>query len=330
MLQFIDNMGVTDPRFNLALEEHALQTMDPAHECVLFYVNAPSVIIGRHQNTVEEIDRDVVESEKIHVVRRISGGGAVYHDSGNLNFSFMTRYSKAHFRDFARFTEPVIAALRSIGVPAEAGGRNDIVAKGRKISGNAQYVSHGRMFSHGTLLLDTDLDTVARVLNVRAEKIASKGIKSVRSRVANISEFLDQPMEMSEFRELVLRHIFAGASPVPLREMSSSDLDAVRRLADEKYGDWDWNYGASPRFNLQRSQRFSGGLIDARLLVEKGRIAEVRFFGDFFARKDVNELEERLTGVRHDRSEIAAALEQTDLADYFGSVARDEFVALLS
>lgn len=189
-MYFVDNKGITDPRINLAIEEYLLKTMDvDQNPFLLFYINEPSIIIGKNQNTAEEINTDYVDSNGIHVVRRLSGGGAVYHDHGNLNFSFITKDDGNSFRDFRKFTEPVVKALQDMGVNAELSGRNDLLAEGRKISGNAQFATRGRMFSHGTLLFDTKMDEVVSALKVNKEKIESKGIKSIRSRVANISEF---------------------------------------------------------------------------------------------------------------------------------------------
>ncbi|HXT49345.1 MAG TPA: lipoate--protein ligase, partial [Gemmatimonadaceae bacterium] len=187
---FVDNRDVTDARLNLALEEHVLRNAMADDDLLLFYVNSPAIIIGRNQNTIEEINSDVVAARGIQVVRRVSGGGAVYHDLGNLNFSFMTRDVHARFNRYDLFNRPVVDVLEELGVPAEIGGRNDILAGGRKISGNAQFATAGRMFSHGTLLLDSNLDDVTAALRPKPGKVESKGVKSIRSRVANISEFL--------------------------------------------------------------------------------------------------------------------------------------------
>src|SRR5690606_14485981 len=200
-LKFIDNEGITDPRINLAIEEYALRELTGESEILLFYINEPSIIIGKNQNTVEEINGAFVEEHGIHVVRRLSGGGAVYHDLGNLNFSFITNDDGRSFHNYAKFTEPVVRALREWGVEAELTGRNDIQVGERKISGNAQFATKGRMYSHGTLMFNSDLDRVTNALKVKASKIASKGIKSIRSRVANISEFLAEPMTVEQFRE---------------------------------------------------------------------------------------------------------------------------------
>ena len=191
---FVDNENRTDPRINLAIEEHLLRQVDLGEDILLFYINAPSIIIGRNQNTLAEINHRYVAQRGITVVRRVSGGGAVYHDLGNLNFSFITRFERGSFQNFRKFTEPAIRVLREMGVPAELSGRNDILVNGRKVSGTAQYRGRERMISHGTLLFDARLDEVSDALNVKMDKIVAKGIKSVRSRVANISESLPQRM----------------------------------------------------------------------------------------------------------------------------------------
>ena len=210
-MYFIDNKGITDPQINLAIEEYILRKMDIEEDSyLLFYINEPSIIIGKNQNTVEEIDTEFVENNGIKVVRRLSGGGAVYHDLGNLNYSFITKDDGESFRNFKKFTEPVVKALQKIGVNAELIGRNDLLVDGRKISGNAQFATQGRMFSHGTLMFDTEIEKVVSALRVRKDKIESKGIKSIRSRVANIAEFLDDDMTIEDLRMEILKSIFDG------------------------------------------------------------------------------------------------------------------------
>ncbi|HEU5049922.1 MAG TPA: lipoate--protein ligase [Gemmatimonadales bacterium] len=326
---YVDNLGHTDPRLNLALEEYVLRHRFPGEECLLFYINEPSIIIGRNQNTVEEIDPDAVEARGIHVVRRISGGGAVYHDLGNLNFSFIAPYAPGRFNRYEAFTRPVIAVLRELGVPAELGGRNDILADGRKISGNAQFVSGDRMFSHGTVLVHTDLEVMPTVLTPRPGKIESKGHKSVRSRVANIREFLAEPLTAAELRSRLLEGIFGDASPEGRLRLDDADWAAVRELAESKYGTWEWNIGRSPPSNISRARRFPAGEIDVRIDVQDGRIAGVRFFGDFIGLEEVSALERRLTGVRFDRHAVGAALDAVEVSAYFGPVGREELLALL-
>lgn len=328
---FIDNKGITDPRINLAIEEYALKTMDVEKDSfLLFYINQPSIIIGRNQNTVEEINTDYVEENGIIVVRRLSGGGAVYHDLGNLNFSFLTKDDGDSFQNFKKFTQPVVDALQNMGVNSELSGRNDIMAaEGRKISGNAQFSTKGRMFSHGTLLFDTEIDAVVSALKVKKEKIESKGIKSIRSRVANIVEFMKEPMTVEEFRLEILKSIFGGEENIQYYELTDEDWANIHKLSEERYQQWDWNYGQSPKFNVQRSHRFQSGSIDVRLEVKKGVMEEVHIFGDFFGVGDMVDVEQALVGKKYERNVIEEALNTIDIPTYFGGVTKEQFIQLI-
>ncbi|AAU22662.1 lipoate--protein ligase LplJ [Bacillus licheniformis] len=326
---FIDNQNITDPRINLAIEEYCLKHLDPEETYLLFYINQPSIIIGKNQNTIEEINTKYVDENGIIVVRRLSGGGAVYHDLGNLNFSFITKDDGNSFHNFKKFTEPVVAALKRLGVDAELSGRNDLMANGRKISGNAQFSTKGRMFSHGTLLFDSEIEHVVSALKVKKDKIESKGIKSIRSRVANISEFLDQKMTTVEFRSMLLRYIFDTEGEIPEYKLTEKDWKIINQISKERYQNWDWNYGKSPKFNLQHSKRFQAGSVDIRLEVQKGVIRECKIFGDFFGVGDVSDIEEKLTGVQYERKAIEEALQGVDIKHYFGNIQKEEFLDLV-
>ncbi|WHY78917.1 lipoate--protein ligase [Neobacillus sp. WH10] len=326
---FIDNKGITDPRINLAIEEYALKNLDINETYLLFYINEPSIIIGKNQNTIEEINTEYVESNGIHVVRRLSGGGAVYHDLGNLNFSFITKDDGESFHNFRKFTEPVVAALKKLGVNAELSGRNDLEVEGRKISGNAQFSTKGRMFSHGTLLFNSEMDHVVSALKVKKDKIESKGIKSVRSRVANISEFLTEKIDIQEFRSLILTSIFAGQEEIPEYMLTEEDWEKIYQLSEERYQNWEWNYGRSPKFNLQHSHRFPVGSIDVRLEVNKGILENCKIYGDFFGVGDVSDIENILKGIRYEKNEIEKRLSEVDITHYFGSVSKEEFINLI-
>jgi len=326
---FIENEGVNDPHLNLALEEFILRNFDRGEDYLLFYINEPSIIIGRNQNTLEEINQAYIEENGIHVVRRISGGGAVYHDLGNLNFSFITDYDNKKLNNFRDFTSPVIKALNNLGVNAELKGRNDILVNEKKISGNAQFSSVKRMFSHGTLLFDCNLDEVQKTLNVKMSKIQSKGHKSVRSRVANISEFLQTPMDIQTFRKKIIEEIYEEQNHFKSYYLTAEEWGGVKKLKKEKYDQWEWNYGKSPKFNIHRTQRFSIGEIDIRIFVEKGYIESIKFFGDFFGKEPVETIEKILTGKRYDLHEIKKALDSIAIHDYFGDVDKQELVNLL-
>jgi lipoate-protein ligase A len=303
---FIDNKGITDPRINLAIEEYALKNLDINETYLLFYINEPSIIIGKNQNSVEEIN----------------------HDLGNLNYSFITRDDGDSFHNFRKFTEPVIAALKQMGVNAELSGRNDILAEGRKISGNAQFSTRGRMFTHGTLLFNSEMEHIVSALRVKKDKIESKGIKSVRSRVANISEFLTEKWAIEEFRSALLKFIFQGQE-VTEYVLTEEDWENIHQLSKERYQNWDWNYGKSPKFNLQHSHRFPVGQIDVRLDVDKGVIENCKIYGDFFGVGDVSDIEYKLKNIRYEKSELEAALKDVDTTFYFGNVSKEEFINLI-
>ncbi|WP_419875364.1 lipoate--protein ligase [Candidatus Pristimantibacillus sp. PTI5] len=329
-MRFVSNNGITDPSLNLALEEYILRSLPDNDDYLLFYINEPSIIIGKNQNTVEEINSDYVEKNGIHVVRRLSGGGAVYHDLGNLNFSFIRKDDGKSFHNFKKFTEPVVRALQELGVAAEMTGRNDLQVGERKISGNAQFSTRGKMFSHGTLLFDSEIENVVSALKVNAEKYVSKSTKSIRSRVANIAEFLKEPLTIEQFREKLLQSIFGQAEQIPFYELTAEDWVKVRKLADERYRSWEWNFGRSPAFNVQQKKRIEGaGTFDVRLQVEEGLIAGAVIYGDFFGRGDSSEVASKLIGTRYEASALKQLIAGIDLPFYFGTVTEEDWLGLL-
>lgn len=326
---FVSNVGQFDPAVNLALEEYIFRQL-PENNYLLFYINEPSIIIGKNQNTVEEVNAEYVKENNLHIVRRMSGGGAVYHDHGNLNFSFIMKDDGSSFHNFKKFTEPVVKALRSLGVDAELSGRNDLQVGERKISGNAQFHSKGKILSHGTLLFNSEMQNVASALKVNAEKYASKSTKSVRSRVANISEFLQEPLSIEQFRLTILHSIFEGSDSIPTYQLTEEDWKKVHQLADERYRSWEWNYGRSPKFNMQQRKRIEGaGTFDVRLNVEEGIIKEAAIFGDFFGRGDRNEVAEKLVGIKYDEAELSKLSDEIDLQFYFGPITKEDWMSLL-
>ncbi len=324
---FVDNSGITDPHLNLALEEHLLRNVTLADPLLLFYINEPAVIIGRNQNTLQEIDLDFVGEQGIHVVRRLSGGGAVFHDLGNLNFSFITQGGE-DLHNFAKFTEPVVAVLRQLGVDAELRGKSDIFAGGKKVSGNAQYLSRGRMFSHGTLLFDTDLEMMLKALNPGRAAIESKAVQSVRSFVANVRELLPQEMTIVALKDALLRGIF-GVTAVPTYDLSSLEWRQVEQIAAKRYRTWEWNMGRSPDFNVRKKGETPVGKVDVHIDVHEGHVRGVTFWGGFASKRDVAEVTERLVGVKYEREALETAVAGLNLAPYFGEISSQEFVALL-
>lgn len=316
------------PPANMAMEELIINHL-PEDDYLIFYIHDPSIIIGRHQNTIEEINEDYVREKGIHVQRRLSGGGAVYHDHGNLNFSFIVRGTREDVNRFDVLTKPVIKTLEKLGVTAELSGRNDILIDGKKFSGNAQYFHNGRLLQHGTIMLNSDMSELSKALKVKEIKIQSKGVKSVRSRVTNIIDYLeDKSITVSDFKDLLLETI---NEIYPLEEyvLTAEEQTIHDRLVQDKFSTWEWNYGQSPKFNISKMEKFPFGIVDARIDVQKGTISGIRLFGDFFVREDIGTLENALTGVKYDRSEILKALEQVNIHDYFNNMTQEEFVDFL-
>lgn len=328
-MKFISNNSITDPTLNLAMEEYVLKNLPAEESYFLFYINRPSIIVGKNQNTIEEVNQSYIDAHNIDVVRRISGGGAVYHDNGNLNFSFITDDDGNSFHNFQKFTEPIVQALQSLGVNAELTGRNDIQVGQAKISGNAMVKVKNRMFSHGTLMLNSDLDEVQNALKVNPAKIKSKGIKSVRKRVANIHEFLDEPLEIEEFKKIILKTIF-GETEVEEYKLTNEDWKNIEKLSNDKYRTWEWNYGRNPKYNFEREEKFEKGFVQIKFDVKRGKIEHAKIFGDFFGVGDVTDLENALVGCLHDFEHIEEALSECDLYHYFGDIDKYELIRLMS
>lgn len=333
-MYFVDNKDITDPRINIALETYLVENRLVDEPILLFYINEPSIIIGRNQNTAEEVNQAYIDEKGIHVVRRMSGGGAVYHDFGNFSFCFI-KDDDGSFRDFGKFTQPVIEALHRMGVTgASLQGRNDLLIDGKKFSGNAMYVKNGRMTAHGTILFDADLDAVTHALKPRKEKIESKGIKSVRSRVTNIKPYVSdayKDMTTREFRDSLLLQIFAVDKREDVKEyhLTAEDWKNVYAIRDERFGNWDWNYGNSPKFSLEQRHKFPFGLVEYKVNVENNVIKDIRIFGDFFGLGDIVDVETALTGVKFDLVSVTEVFEQLDVQRYFGNITPQELAQLL-
>ncbi|MFD2828905.1 lipoate--protein ligase [Corticicoccus populi] len=327
-MKFISNNNIKDPMVNLAMEEYVLREIPTDDSYFLFYVNQPSIIIGKNQNTIEEINESYIRENHIKVVRRVSGGGAVYHDEGNLNFSFITEDDGDSFHNFKRFTQPIVDVLQEMGVNAELSGRNDVEIDGKKVSGNAMFTQRGRMFSHGTLMLESDISEVQNALKVNPKKIESKGVKSVRARVGNINDFLPETIDIEAFKQRILAKIFDGAENIEEYKLTDEDWEKINKLSEEKYQTWEWNYGRNPKYNFNASHKFTAGLLDVRLDVKKGVIEHAKIFGDFFGVGEVEDIEEKLIGVQHNYEKIDEALKDVDISHYLGRITREEFLNL--
>lgn len=326
---------IHDPKINLAIEYYLLNEVKLDEPILLFYINDNSIIIGRNQNTYEEVNTAYVEENGVDVVRRFSGGGAVYHDMGVLCFCFITEDDGDSFRDFKKFTSPVIDALHQMGVEdAELKGRNDLVIDGKKFSGNAMYSKNGRMTAHGTLMFDSEIEAVVKALKPKKHKLESKGIKSIRSRVTNIKPFLDdsyQYMNAKDFREQLLLYIYDTDSKENVKEyvLTEDDWDKIDAFAAEYTANWDWNYGKSPEFDMERSERLSVGTVEVKMNVRKGKIEDIRIYGDFFGLGEIEDVEKELQGIPYTKEAIREAIDKVDVNKYFGKVKTEELVDLI-
>ncbi len=316
----------TDPYYNLATEEFLTKEMQ--EEVCMLWRNRPSVIIGKNQNTLAEINYDYVTAEGISVVRRMSGGGAVFHDLGNINYTFIANKS-AELGNYERFTRPVIAFLNTLGVEASLSGRNDLVIEGKKISGNAQYVHKNRIMHHGTLLYSAASDVLEKALRVDAEKIKTKGVASVKSRVTNISSYLENPMTPQAFMEKLADFMVKTMPDCRYYDMRAHEA-AITALCDEKYKTWEWNFGYSPKYEFMKKRRFTFGGVEVHLNIGSASVIEnAKIYGDFFSKLPIEELERALCGASHQEDAVRSALQNINVSDYIQGMEQDEFFTLL-
>jgi lipoate-protein ligase A len=313
--------------FNIASEEYLLYKY-PNEAIFLLYINAPSIIIGKFQNTLAEINLDYVQAQGIKVVRRMSGGGAVYHDLGNLNFSFHILLGENDFMDFSTFTQPVVSLLNSMNIPAKLEGRNDLLIEGKKFSGNAKLAKNGKMIQHGTLLISSQMEVLGDALKVNPLKFIDKAVKSNRARVINLNEYLPQDMTVSAFKQLLIEEMRKNNPEAKIYKLTDEDILGIEKLVAEKYSTWEWNFGFSPNYNFKKAIKIPAGFIEIHLDVHKGYIEKAKIFGDFFASKPIEELENILIGQRHEAAHLAQLLEKHDVTAYFGKVSIAELMEL--
>ena len=296
----IGNSETADPALNLALEEYCLRNLDPGFEYLLFYINRPSIIIGRHQNPFQEFNQTLARQKKILLVRRISGGGAVYHDPGNLNFSFITDFPEEKLDYFKTLIGPILKTLQRLGVPAQLTEKNNIVVDGKKVSGNYQHTNMRRMLSHGTLLFDSELEFLQQVLDSNLVITQSRAVSSIKSKVTNISEHLRHPMDMDAFRSEIVDGISDAFGKLGEYRLTAGDREAVQRLAEEKYGSWDWTFGRSPEFAVRHKIWLNSGHVDGHLIVNNGIIKDIQMRNHCADSSSIGRISQEFIGQRYD------------------------------
>lgn len=323
---YINNNSI-NPYFNHALEEYFLKNSN--EEFFILWRNSPCILLGKNQNAYSEINIDCVNKNNITVVRRLSGGGAVFNDLGNINFGFISNNASDTFADFKRFTKPIIDALKQLSINAELSGRNDLIIDGKKFSGNAQAKYKNRVLHHGTLLFSSNMEDLAAALNPKPIKFEDKSVKSVSSRVTNISKYLKYPLDVLEFKEYIINYVMGLDENAVLYNLSEEDLKSINKLVDEKYSTWEWNFGSSPKYNFRNEKKFSGGIVEVNLYVEKGYIKGIKFFGDFFSSSDIGEIENSLIGIKHTKEDVYNTLKIFNINNYFTNITIDNILELL-
>ena len=265
----------SNPYFNIASEEYLLKNFE--EDIFMLYINNPSIIVGKHQNAVAEVNFPYAHKNKIPVVRRLSGGGAVYHDSGNLNFAFFRNGTEGNLVNFKKFTEPIIAVLKSMGIDAVLEGKNDLRVNGLKVSGNAEHVFKRRVIHHGTLLFDSKLELLKQALEVKQGKYTDKAVQSIRSHVTNISPFLKEDLTTFQFKKKIEEFIKRTNNNCMEYSFSEQDISQIEKLQNEKFRTWEWNFGYSPNYVFQNQIQFKGTRFIVKLSVEKGLIVNHEF-----------------------------------------------------
>lgn len=318
-----------DPAYNTALELYAFQELAKKDNVFFLWINQPCIVVGKNQNTVEEIDQDYCDAHGVKIVRRVSGGGAVYHDYNNLNYTIISNEEKGEVFNFKSMSQPVLDALAEMGVNAEFTGRNDLQIGDRKFCGNAQYIKGNRVMHHGCMMFDVDLSVLSKALTVSKDKIESKGKKSVRARVTNIKEHLsDESLTVKDYLNK-LRSFMDEKYDMEEYHLTEEDEKRIQEIMEEKNKSWDWVYGKNPEFTIQRKRRLPSGKVEANINVIKGVIENVKFYGDFFGVRDVQELADLLKGVTYDKKSISAVINQIHINDYFMGVTNEEAIDIL-
>lgn len=318
----------TNPAYNIALEEFCFRELKQFDKIFILWINEPAIIVGKHQNTLAEINTRFVEENGIHVVRRITGGGAVYHDLNNLNYTIISNEEEGENDfDFKTFSQPVIETLAQLGVKAEFSGRNDITIDGKKICGNAQAYLGDRVMHHGCILFNTDLTVLSKSLEVSKDTVGAKGVKSVRSRVDNILPNLSEKITVHEFADKILEQMKKTFPEMKEYHFREDELARIEKSRQEKFGNWEWNYGNNPAAEIVREHRFTAGKMQVFLNVKGGKINDIHFYGTFFGKNsDLTDVENTLKGIRYRHDEIRTALSQIDISQYFAGFSMDELL----
>lgn len=316
-----------DPYFNHAAEEYVMKNFED--EAFMLWINKPAILIGKNQNTLSEINSDYVSDNNIQVVRRLSGGGTVYNDLGNMNYTFITYKNISEKRienGFEKFALPVIKALQSLDVDAQFSGRNDVTIDGKKFSGTAQYSIKDKLLHHGTIMYDCEMSKLSKALKPKPLKFKDKSVKSVSKRVTNIAPHMKVDMSVEEFRQYLKDFIIKYNNIEKIYTFNEKDLEEIEKIAETRFRTWEWNYGKSPIYQFENSVKYKSGIVEYHLNVENGIIEDIGIHGDFFGTKDVEEIASLLKGVRHDKLSMMERLINSNIGEFISGISNEQFI----
>ncbi|NEU05938.1 MULTISPECIES: lipoate--protein ligase [Clostridium] len=323
---FINHNNI-NPYFNHSAEEYILKTLD--NDCFMLWQNEPCILIGRNQNAFAEINEDYVSNNNIKVVRRLTGGGAVFNDLGNINFSFISQNTGDVTSNFKKFTLPIIKSLHSLGIDAKFSGRNDLVIDEKKFSGNAQYYYKNKVLHHGTLLFSSSIVNLSSALNVNPLKFKHKSVSSVKSRVTNISDYLKENMTVLNFKNYVLNFVMNEFNEKKLYFFDDTALKEINNIMNTRFATHEWNFGKNSKYKYSKEKRFSGGTIEVNFNIEKGIIKDLKFYGDFFFTRNIEYLESKLIDKPYNSTILSAVLNSFNIEDYIKGISNKDLINLM-
>lgn len=314
----------TEPYFNLAAEEYVFKNF--TDDTFMLWKNDPSVIVGKHQNAFAEVNHQFIEERGIKVVRRISGGGTVYHDHGNLNFTFTSQGDPNHLVDFNKYNQVIVKVLDKLGIQADIGPRNSLFINGRKISGNAEHVYKNKVLHHGTLLFNSDLNNLEKAISPANLNYEDKAVKSISSKVNNINNFLQQSLGIDEFTDFIIAEMLKSDSEAYLYTFSEEDIRQINLLKDEKYTKWEWNYGYSPAFSFSTVLLTGDKSFPATIIVKNGIIEDIKVDENQSDILEIISLIDSLRSVKLQESSIIEALREKYSTEQVGLIIHSLFV----
>lgn len=319
---FVENKNF-DPALNHSIELYLMENYD--EDIFMLWRNRPSILIGRYQNINLEVNLDFTKQNNMDVIRRLSGGGAIYCDTENMQYTFITKKSKEDIdSSFKKFAKPVVDFLNSLGLNAEFTGRNDIQIDGAKVSGNAQYQNKEKILHHGTFLFKANLYNLTNSLKSRDIKFKGKAVQSVRSRVGFIGDMID--MDVETFMDKAIDYIKKEYNIKNSVILNEDEMKEIYKIRENIFSKHDWNYGNVSLKKNRKAEKYSCGVVEIGLEVENDKIKDISIEGDFFSELGIDKLCDILKGVQCNKESVVDALKSIEIDKYIKSMDKDVFI----